>query len=448
MTNKNNKLDKNDSQIVQLKPQTKQIASALALASCGLFASNGHATELAKNIDDWKVDAALMYYGEQDRVQAIEAIGTAQKNFGDDSVLDLKLVVDSLTGASASGAVAQSNSQTFTRPSGNGQYTVAAGETPLDDTFHDTRVQANANWSQVLNPDWKVNGGVYASKEFDYMSMGINAGVERGFNKDNTTLFLGTSYSFDVVDPVGGRPVALSTMAIRDNFTSDEAYRSAFDATRQTSSDNKQTADLMLGITQILNQRWLLQANYGLSSVSGYLTDPYKVLSVVDNNGTTENIVYENRPDSRLKHSFYMMTKGALDSGVVDFSYRYTTDDWDLTSHTLETHYRYYFSGSFYGQLHLRYYQQAAVNFYQPFLMAESPLPEFASADYRIGDMSAYTVGVKFGHRLSGGHEMTYRLEYYQQDPKNNGTELPGQLQNYDLFPTQKAITAQFSYSF
>ncbi|WP_172588305.1 DUF3570 domain-containing protein [Shewanella xiamenensis] len=448
MTNKNNKLDKNDSQIVQLKPQTKQIASALALASCGLFASNGHATELAKNIDDWKVDAALMYYGEQDRVQAIEAIGTAQKNFGDDSVLDLKLVVDSLTGASASGAVAQSNSQTFTRPSGNGQYTVAAGETPLDDTFHDTRVQANANWLQVLNPDWKVNGGVYASKEFDYMSMGINAGVERGFNKDNTTLFLGTSYSFDVVDPVGGRPVALSTMAIRDNFTSDEAYRSAFDATRQTSSDNKQTADLMLGITQILNQRWLLQANYGLSSVSGYLTDPYKVLSVVDNNGTTENIVYENRPDSRLKHSFYMMTKGALDSGVVDFSYRYTTDDWDLTSHTLETHYRYYFSGSFYGQLHLRYYQQAAVNFYQPFLMAESPLPEFASADYRIGDMSAYTVGVKFGHRLSGGHEMTYRLEYYQQDPKNNGTELPGQLQNYDLFPTQKAITAQFSYSF
>lgn len=448
MTNKNNKLDKNDSQIVQLKPQTKQIASALALASCGLFASNGHATELAKNIDDWKVDAALMYYGEQDRVQAIEAIGTAQKNFGDDSVLDLKLVVDSLTGASASGAVAQSNSQTFTRPSGNGQYTVAAGETPLDDTFHDTRVQANANWSQVLNPDWKVNGGVYASKEFDYMSMGINAGVERGFNKDNTTLFLGTSYSFDVVDPVGGRPVALSTMAIRDNFTSDEAYRSAFDATRQTSSDDKQTADLMLGITQILNQRWLLQANYGLSSVSGYLTDPYKVLSVVDNNGTTENIVYENRPDSRLKHSFYMMTKGALDSGVVDFSYRYTTDDWDLTSHTLETHYRYYFSGSFYGQLHLRYYQQAAVNFYQPFLMAESPLPEFASADYRIGDMIAYTVGVKFGHRLSGGHEMTYRLEYYQQDPKNNGTELPGQLQNYDLFPTQKAITAQFSYSF
>lgn len=125
MTNNNNKLDSIAPQVLQAKPQTKHIASALALASCGLFVSNGHASELAKNADDWKVDAALMYYGEQDRVQAIEAIGTAQKNFGDDSVLDLKLVVDSLTGASASGAVAQSDSQTFTRPSGNGQYKVA-----------------------------------------------------------------------------------------------------------------------------------------------------------------------------------------------------------------------------------------------------------------------------------------------------------------------------------
>ncbi|NLQ22544.1 DUF3570 domain-containing protein [Shewanella sp. S-1] len=428
--------------------QSKQIAGALALASCGLFATSGHATELSKKADDWKIDAALMYYGEQDRVQAIEAIGTAQKAFGDDSVLDLKLVVDSLTGPSASGAVAQSTSQTFTRPSGNGQYHVSAGETPLDDTFHDTRVQANVGWSEVLTPDWKLSVGAYGSKEFDYMSMGINAGIERGFNKDNTTLFLGTAYSFDVVDPVGGRPVDLSSMVIRDNFTSEEAYRSAFDATRQGGSDNKQTADVMLGITQVLSQRWLLQANYGLSSVNGYLTDPYKVLSVVDNNGITQDLLYESRPDSRLKHSFYVMTKGALDAGVVDFSYRYNTDDWDLTSHTLETHYRYYFTGNFYGQLHLRYYQQTAANFYQPFLMADTPLPEFASADYRIGDMSAYTIGIKFGHRLSGGHEMSYRLEYYQQDPKNNGATIPGELQNFDLFPTQKAITAQFSYSF
>ncbi len=459
MVNNNNQMDKSrltrsptqalpPSNTGSYKAPCGQIATALALASCGLFTGCAHATELVNQADDWQLDAALMYYGEQDRVQAIEAIGTAQKTFSDDSVLDFKLVVDSLTGASASGAVAQGASQTFTRPSGNGQYQVNAGDTPLDNTFHDTRVQGGADWSQPLNQDWKLKTGIYGSKEFDYMSMGINAGLERGFNKDNTTVFLGSAYSFDVIDPAGGRPVALSSMAIRDNFASDSAFREAFDATRQQGSDNKQTLDLMLGVTQILNQRWLLQGNYGLSTVSGYLTDPYKVLSVVDANGVSEDIRYESRPDSRLKHSFYLMTKGALDSGVVDFSYRYSSDDWDLSSHTLESHYRYYFSGSFYGQLHLRYYQQSAANFYQPFLLVDEPLPEFASADYRIGEMMTYTLGIKLGQRLSGGHETAYRLEYYQQEPKNNGTEIPGQLQQFDVFPTQKAITAQFSYSF
>lgn len=426
----------------------RNIASALAMASCSLVGQQVQAVAPDSSADDWKVDAALMYYGEQDRVQAVEAIGNVQKSFGDTSLLDMKLVVDSLTGASASGAVAQNASQTFTRPSGNGEYTIGAGDTPLDDTFHDTRVQASANWSETLTPEWKVNGGLYGSKEFDYMSMGLNGGIERSFNKDNTTLSLSGSYTYDVVDPVGGRPVAFSSMALRKDYDTEAQFKTAFNQTRMDGSDDKSTADIMLSVTQVLNRRWLFQANYGLSSVSGYMTDPYKILSQIDDTGTTQSYLYESRPDSRLKHSFYMMTKGALDSGVVDLSYRYSTDDWDIQSHTLETHYRYYFSGNFYGQVHLRYYQQQGADFYTPFLVAGEPLPEYASADYRIGDMSAYTLGIKFGQRLAGGHEMSYRLEYYQQNPDNNGTQLLGQLQNHDLFPQVKAIVAQFSYSF
>jgi len=48
--------------------------------------------------------------------------------------------LDTLTGASATGAVAQPNAQTFSRPSGDGQYTTSPNELPLDDTFRDTRV--------------------------------------------------------------------------------------------------------------------------------------------------------------------------------------------------------------------------------------------------------------------------------------------------------------------
>ncbi|MGI2259260.1 DUF3570 domain-containing protein [Shewanella sp. GXUN23E] len=425
--------------------KSKNIASALAMASCSLI---GTAQAEDNKADDWKVDAAIMYYGENERVQAVEGIANVQKAFGDTSTLDMKLVVDALTGASASGAVPQGTVQTFTRPSGQGQYQVEAGKTPLDDTFHDTRVQLSGNWTEKLSPVWTVSGGLYGSKEFDYLSMGANAALERSFNKDNTTLALSGSYSHDQIDPVGGTPVALSAMVLRGNYASDDAYWQAFNATRDGNSETKDTADILLGVTQVLNANWLMQVNYGLSSVSGYMTDPYKLVSVVDSEGIALEQLYESRPDSRLKHSGYLLFKGALDSAVMDVSYRFTTDDWGISSHTLETHYRHYFNEGFYGQLHLRYYQQSEADFYTPYLQQGAPLPEFASADYRIGKMNAYTVGLKFGHRLPGGHELSYRIEYYQQNPDNPGVELLNGFNGYDLFPDVKAIVAQVSYSF
>ena len=45
----------------------QSIASALALASCSLLSQQASAAEPIPATDDWKVDAAIMYYGEQDR---------------------------------------------------------------------------------------------------------------------------------------------------------------------------------------------------------------------------------------------------------------------------------------------------------------------------------------------------------------------------------------------
>lgn len=424
------------------------IANVVAIASCSLIGQSPQVNAEESLLEDWKLDAALMYYGEQDRVQALEGITNVQKSFGDNSLLDMKLVWDVLTGASASGAVTQNTSQTFTRPSGSGEYTIAAGDTPLDDTFQDTRVQLSANWTETLSNKWKINAGLYGSKEYDYTSIGINGGIEKSFNKDNTSIALSGAYSHDIWDPVGAIPVALSTMAIRSDFQSENDFLAAFAQTRDEESDTKDTFDVLLGMTQLISQKWLMQANYGLSRVSGYLTDPYKILSVVNNSGDAQRYIYENRPDSRLKHSVFLLGKGAFDDGVMDFSYRFNTDDWGISSHTLESHYRYYFNADFYGQLHLRYYIQNAADFYQPFLLDASPLPNYASADYRIADMTAYTLGVKLGYRFSIGHEMTYRLEYYQQDPDNNDTELVGQLQSHDLFPSVKSVIFQVGYAF
>jgi hypothetical protein len=424
----------------------KNISALLAAATCSLLGGQAMADTDAQA---WKIDTALLYYGETDRVSAVEGAVSAKKDFGDERIFSGKLVIDTLTGASASGAVAQPTIQTFTRPSGNGQYTIAAGDTPLDDTFKDTRVQIEAQWTQPLWDDMRGSTGVHLSKEYDYLSIAFNGSLARDFNQKNTTLSAGLSYALDTIDPEGGRPVPFSAMVIdQGQFVDEDAYQTAFDLTRQEGTDDKTTTDILLGVTQIINRRMLMQFNYGYSLSDGYHTDPFKVLSVVNDQGLTQQLVHENRPDERSRHSFYWQTKYAMDNGVADVSYRYATDDWEIDSHTIDSRLRFNLSQDSYIQPHFRYYQQSAAEFYQPFLLDNIPLPQFASADYRLGEMIAYTLGIKYGMTLNDGNELGFRLEYYQQDPKDAGFSEPGVLQEQDLYPSVKAIIAQVSYSF
>jgi hypothetical protein len=426
--------------------KAKNISSALAAATCALLGTPA----MAETVDEgWQIDTALLYYGESDRVTALESVVAGKKDFGDEHIFSGKLVIDSLTGASASGAAAQPGVQTFTRPSGNGQYTIAAGEIPLDDTFKDTRVQLDAQWTQPLWEDMRGSTGIHISNEYDYLSVAFNGSFARDFDQKNTTLSAGLSYAFDTIDPEGGRPVPFSEMVVDvGQFASEEAYENAFDATRQEGSDDKTTIDLLFGVTQVINRRMLMQFNYGYSMSDGYHTDPFKVLSVVDSQGLTQTLLHENRPDERSRHNFYWQTKYAMDNGVADVSYRFSTDDWEIDSHTIDSRLRFNLTDGSYIQPHFRYYQQSAAEFYQPFLLDGDPAPQFASADYRLGEMTAYTLGLKYAMTLNNGNELGFRLEYYQQGSKNSGFSEPGVLQDLDLYPSVKAIIAQVSYSF
>ena len=46
--------------------------------------------------------------------------------------------------------------------------------------------------------------------------------------------------------------------------------------------DTKDVFDLVVGVTQVVSRNFLFQVNYSFSDSSGYLNDPYKILSVVD----------------------------------------------------------------------------------------------------------------------------------------------------------------------
>ncbi len=395
-----------------------------------------------------KVDVAMVYYQERDRVTVAEGIFKLSQNFGDKDKLVTKLALDTITGASANGAVTQQQVQTFTRPSGTGVYQARPGETPLDDTFKDTRLQLSSTWVHTPSAGTLTTLGGYLSREYDYTSIGLNGGGQWSFNKGNTQANLAGGYFYDIANPVGGRPAPMSEMVFRQDFDSEAAFKAEFDKTRQSGSESKQTLDISLGLTQTVNKYWLMQINYGVSYVSGYMTDPYKVLSRINSDGHAVGYHYEHRPDKRLKQSLYVMGKRALTYGVFDLSYRYSIDDWSIDSHTLESRYRVNLTTRSFVQLHLRAYQQTAAKFYRLYLRDDQALPQYGSADYRLGAIDSYTIGLKYGQRLKDGTLATFRLEYYKQRPQNSGFDLVGQLRRFDQFPNNDAIIAQLGFSF
>lgn len=431
---------------MQLK-QFKNISSVLSAAACTLAGADAQALD---NDGDWKFDSAILFYSEADRVSAVEGVLQADKDFGNLRIFSGKLVVDALTGASANGALPQNTVQTFTRPSGKGQFDVAAGDTPLDDTFHDTRVQLNAQWTQ---PAWKqstIGGGLHFSQEYDYTSVAFNGLLARDFNRKNTNLSLGLSYALDSMDPEGGRPVPFSESIVdRGQFANQDAFWNAFNATRQQDGeDTRDTVDLVLGMTQVMNRNWIMQFNAGLSDVTGYLNDPFKVVTVVDGTGVATQQLYESRPDTRSKTFVFVQSKYFVHNSVLDLSYRFSHDDWGLSAHTLEAEYRMPLSSGSYIEPQFRYYSQSAVDFYHRYLLAGDPLPDYVSADYRLGDMTAYTLGFKYGKKLESGNEFSIRAKYYMQISEGTeNTDLPA-LDGLDLYPDVDALILQLGYSF
>jgi hypothetical protein len=426
---------------------------ALAGATCALLATPGVHAEDPHRIGDWDISGALLLYSETDRVQAVEPVINAKKALDTDESINIKLTLDTLTGASGSGAVPSTQAQTFTRPSGNGSYVTAGQSIPLDDTFQDTRAALAVTWSRPAFWETKSELGFNISKEYDYQSIGASASFARNFNDNNTTMTTGISLASDTIEPVGGAPVPFALMQPQGET-----------AFRESGNKDKTLVDLIAGVTQVIDVNSLFQINYSLSTADGYLTDPYKIVSIVDpltgapvfENAQQPNlpsVVFENRPDSRTKHSIYGQYKRFLgDSGdVLDTSYRFMLDDWGINSHTIDLKYRKLLSNRKFLQPHLRFYQQGPADFYTPFLVSgEEPQSgdksRYASADYRVGEFTGYTIGVEYG-QVNKHNSWSVALQYYLQSGDEPDGKF-GELEGLELYPDVDAVLFSILYDF
>lgn len=423
----------------------KSIRASLSAATGMLLGGGATGAQAFGTDTPWEVDVATLYYSESDgRVQAFEPVIRGRKELGDDEYLNLKLVVDSLTGATPTGAVPAGQPQTFTRPSGNGSYTVNAGDVPLDDTFLDTRVAISADWEKPLTDMTRGNFGINVSNEYDFQSLGLSASIAHDLNQRNTTLTAGVAFESDRIEPEGGIPVEFASAMVPAGQPQN----------RRDASESRDQIDLLLGLTQVINARTLMQFNISHGASDGYHNDPFKFVSLVNATpgpalGEPIDNIFENRPDSRARSSFYWKTLHSFaNEDVIDFSYRYLTDDWGIESHTLDLRYAWKLDNGSFWQPHLRFYEQGAADFYKTLLPASSPVPEFVSADYRLGAMQSLTFGIKYSRILAGGDQIEFRLERLSQtnDP-SPGSRIGSQADRRLILDTEAGIL-QFTYSF
>lgn len=400
-----------------------------------------------KAAESAKVDSDLLIYSESGRVKVAEGVLDYSKVVSERQSVGVRLTLDALTGASPTGAAPSNKAQTFTGPSGGVGYTIPAGQIPVDSTFHDTRFAVDGRLMESLDRVTMVKVGAHVSKERDYLSFGLNGGITRDFNRRNTTLGISGSYSHDIVSPIGGAPAPLTAMPPPSGLGQGLDDRGA----TAGPGKGKDVVGGIAGITQVIGRETILRVDYSVNRTSGYLNDPYKLVSLVQGDGstspgTTIDNLYENRPGVRNETALFTEVRQYLFGSALDLSYRFFRDDWGIRSHTADALWRFPLPDDRAIEPHFRWYRQTAADFYHPFLVDGQGIPLVASADTRLAAFDAMTFGLKYSFALDEYSRMSISAEYYTQLGSRGPPDAPGFLAQYNLFPNLNAGMVRIGY--
>ena len=358
----------------------------------------------------YQLDATTLLYREQGRVTVVEPVARITRLFEGGGSLGAEFALDVMTGASPTGGRPAGGIQTITTPSGNTQ-TVSAGELPTN-PFRDERGAVDLDWQQPIGSRAGAATGAHFSLETDYQSIGVSEKLSLETMQRLLTLTVGGGYNRDAVFPVGGTPVGLRA----------DGARTGVDR------NPKEVTSLLAGVSRVLSRRWLIGINATRSNERGYLTEPYKVVSVIDP-ATQQPLQHltELRPSTRERTDLLASSVYHLSRDILYLSYRYYWDDWGLRSHTVDLKYRFELGNTFL-QPHLRAYAQSAADFYTSGLVNGAPLPAYASSDQRLARFNSLTGGLTYGFRLPGhAGEFTVRAEYIGQFDHRNAHRTGGE---------------------
>ena len=241
--------------------------------------------------------------------------------------------------------------------------------------------------------------GAAQSTEHDYRSTSFSLQATFSSDDNNTTWAVGIGRALDRIDPVNALVV----------------------------DERKHTTDLMVGVTQVLTPRDIVQANFTVARGRGYYSDPYKQV--------------DQRPRERDQAALMLRWNHHFEGlgASLRTSYRFYDDSFEVNAHTFSAEWVQPLPRGWTIAPSIRYHTQSAAKFYydpvyEPLLGA--PFPPgylahpngFYSADHRLSAFGALTFGIRMSKEIIKNWSADVRLDLYQQraDWRVGGKASPG----------------------
>ena len=328
------------------------------------------------------------YREEAGRVAVQAQYGLVEHALSPDAKLKLTGVIDTIAGATPTGQAP----------------TVALGPVPLA-RMDEVRKAWSLDYSHQLGRT-AVTAGAAASRESDYVSRAGSLNTATDFNQKNTQLLLGLGVA-------------------------DDSLR----VFHQPAWEEKRAWDAVIGVNQVVDRHTTVSLNLTLSRISGYQSDPYKIISKRTEilPGLFLPLTFpENRPRRRDRQIVLASVNHAVPrlAGAAEASYRFYRDTFGTRSHTLTAAWLQKIGDRLVLTPSARFYQQGAADFYRVTLSGTSIVPTTAprpdgphySADYRLSAFRSLNLGLKLVWHATDRLRLDAAYDHYRMTGRDTVT--------------------------
>jgi hypothetical protein len=238
-------------------------------------------------------------------------------------------------------------------------------------TIREHRSEVRAAYTLDPGTSSSTTFDVSYSQERDYHATAL--GAERSFPLSNAlTLGAGGSFSHDIIEP--------------------------FDAIifGRVQHEEKNTGSVFGSLAWVIDKSSVIQTGMQLNVENGYLSDPYKLVSI------DKELAPDTRPGSRTEAAWLLRYRRAFTGAdaALHLDYRYAQDSWGVASHTVDVGWYQSLPGGWQLIPAARYYSQQQARFYAPFFL-DAGTHQFFSSDYRLGTFGAFSASLNLRKRIA-----------------------------------------------